>query len=83
MNQKEVNKDFVSLTEMDYTLSDLNLFGSLANHKKLLVGEMVKKDKALDFAQASLSATRPSLFTAQGDLENFHLENISLAKETG
>lgn len=46
---------------------------------QLLLREVEKKNKALDFVQTSLSSTKETLSTAQEDLEIFLLENVIFA----
>lgn len=62
-------------------LNALNLPWPLVDKVKFLVWEVVKKDKALAFAQVTLSVTKAFLFVVQEDLENLHLENVFLAQK--
>lgn len=77
---QEVQKAFVSITRIGGASSAFNISYSLVDQVNQLAREVAKKDKYLDSALASLSSTKVSLSTTQEDLENLHLEHVSLVQ---
>lgn len=69
-----MKKAYVSLTEIGDALRAFNLLSSSVDQVKLLVREMEKKDRAFAPAWSSLSVVH-------ADLENLHLENVSLSQK--